>query len=72
MTTLSQIKASRATRANTNGRVYVNVLPALGDSVVAYSTVKIPTRFAWVYGVMTSLAINVVLVTTLLNSGWLA
>jgi hypothetical protein len=71
MTSLAKIKASRATRANTNGRMYISVLPNLGNDVYAYSTVVVPTRFALVYGIMGSMACGFILIVTTLTLGWI-
>jgi hypothetical protein len=69
MTTIAKIKASRATRANTNGRVYVNVLPTLGNDTIAYSTVVVPTRFALVYDIVGAMTFGLTLITSAVNLG---
>jgi hypothetical protein len=69
MATIAKIQASRAKRANTNGRVYVNVLPKLGDDTLVYSTVVVPTRFALVYGMMATMAFSLTLIALAHNLG---
>jgi hypothetical protein len=70
MTNIAKIKASRAKRANTAGRTSINVLAGLGDtSVVAYSTVAIPTRYALVYGWIASTVFGLTLIGATITLG---